>query len=238
MKKDNAVNNKPEYGLGRVPSIDFRDRRHLAKVPKKAPAGITNRSWITAKPLDQGQTPQCVAYAWEQYLLSSPIKNKYYKQPENLYHEAQILDEWPGEDYEGTSVRAGAKVLQQAGYITEYSWAFDADTVITHLLARGPVVMGTNWDFAMFSPFEFGKDKATFIRRGGGNAGGHAYLLKGVNLKRPCWCGELGAARIINSWGSGWGDGGKVWICLKELDDLIKDFGEAAIAAEIKFKIQ
>jgi hypothetical protein len=229
---------KPDYGLGRVPSVDFRDRKFLAKVPKRLPATRTNRSWITAKPLDQGDKPECVAYAWEQYLLSAPVKNKYYKDPDKLYNEAQIADEWPGEDYDGTSVRAGAKVLQDAGYIKEYNWAFDIETVVNYLLSTGPVVMGTNWDNAMFYPFEFGKDKQQFIRRGGGNAGGHAYVLKGVNIKRACWCGTPGVARIINSWSASWGDGGKVWICLKELDTLIKEFGEACMATELKFKVQ
>ena len=33
-----------------------------------------------------------------------------------LYHEAQKVDEWPGEDYEGTSVRAGLDILRVRGH--------------------------------------------------------------------------------------------------------------------------
>jgi hypothetical protein len=33
-----------------------------------------------------------------------------------LYHEAQRIDEWPGEDYDGTSVRAGMDVLRTEGH--------------------------------------------------------------------------------------------------------------------------
>lgn len=33
-----------------------------------------------------------------------------------LYEEAQKIDEWPGENYEGTSVRAGFEILRQRGH--------------------------------------------------------------------------------------------------------------------------
>ena len=33
-----------------------------------------------------------------------------------LYHEAQKVDEWPGEDYDGTSVRAGLDILRKRGH--------------------------------------------------------------------------------------------------------------------------
>jgi hypothetical protein len=225
-----------EYGLGRVPAIDFRDRRHMATVAKRVPASRTSRHWITAKPLDQGNTSQCVAYSWEQYLLSSPVKNRMYKTPADLYNEAQMADEWPGEDYDGTSVRAGAKVLQYAGYLKEYQWAFDVEAAVRYMLTTGPIVLGTDWYETMFYPFEYGKDRQTFIRMGGPIAGGHAYLWKGVNLLRPCFCGELGAARIINSWGAEWGDGGKAWMCLKEVGKLIAAWGECSMSSEIRFE--
>ena len=34
-----------------------------------------------------------------------------------IYKQAQTLDEWPGDDYEGTSVLAGAKAVQAEGYM-------------------------------------------------------------------------------------------------------------------------
>ena len=33
-----------------------------------------------------------------------------------LYHEAQKIDEWEGEDYDGTSVRAGLDILRKRGH--------------------------------------------------------------------------------------------------------------------------
>jgi hypothetical protein len=66
-----------------------------------------------------------------------------------LYHEAQKIDEWPGEAYEGTSVRAGMDILRTVGHarirgrnalapdpaegISENRWATSVDEVRTCL---------------------------------------------------------------------------------------------------------
>mgnify|MGYP006891290300 CR=1 FL=1 len=71
-----------------------------------------------------------------------------------LYNEAQKIDQWPGEDYDGTSVRAGAAVLKSKGYISGYNWAWDVETVVNALLTLGPVVVGTWWTYDMFFPNE------------------------------------------------------------------------------------
>lgn len=34
-----------------------------------------------------------------------------------LYNSAKVIDEWPGEDYDGTSVRAGLDVVRERGHI-------------------------------------------------------------------------------------------------------------------------
>ncbi|MEN3313212.1 MAG: hypothetical protein V7645_2541, partial [Actinomycetota bacterium] len=66
-----------------------------------------------------------------------------------LYHEAQRIDEWPGEDYDGTSVRAGLDILRKRGHceidngntkpeaigegIKANRWARSVDDVLTTL---------------------------------------------------------------------------------------------------------
>lgn len=224
-----------EFGLGRIAAFDPRDRKFAIRPPAASKIDRRSMQWITGAVLNQGATSQCVAYSGEQFLASSPVRNPFYKTPAELYAECQQNDEWDGTDYDGTSVRALFKVLREKGYIESWQNAFDIDTVVRHLLTTSPVILGTSWDYAMFEPFVFGRDKATFIKRGGGQAGGHAYLLKGVNLDRACHCGGSGAARILNSWGKGWGDGGKAWVCLKELSSLISESGEAVTSKELKF---
>ena len=70
-----------------------------------------------------------------------------------LYEEAQKVDEWPGEDYEGTSVRAGLEILRTRGHrrlindiqgpvrpgdgIEAYRWATSVDEV--HSIIKMPL---------------------------------------------------------------------------------------------------
>jgi hypothetical protein len=223
-------------GLGRLVALDFRDAKHLisAKLPQ-GQVGLRYKFYHTGAVLDQGDTSHCVAYSGEQFLVSGPVTNKFYANPADLYKECQKNDEWEGEEplYSGTSVRALFKVLQSHRYIKEYTWAFDIDSVVQHLLKVGPVIFGTNWYNSMFYP-----DAITgFITVIGssGLAGGHAYMIKGVNLDKLCPDGSRGALRIINSWSKEWGQDGLAWISLKDASRLIKELGEAGTATEIKF---
>lgn len=87
---------------------------------------------------DQGATPKCVDYATCR--MMSLLNRKRYA-PGFVYKQAQLHDEWPGEDYDGTSVRAGCWVAKNLGLerwydghaliaqlsegISEYRWATD-----------------------------------------------------------------------------------------------------------------
>jgi hypothetical protein len=212
------------HGLGRRHAPDARDQRHLmatfvpvAVVPSLPPF----RYWATGPTLDQGNTPMCVEYTWEGLILASPIRNKKPPARGTIYKRAQQIDEWTGEDYDGTSVRAGAKVLQELGFISQYIWAFDAATVARFILAHGPVAMGTNWYWDMFQP-----DKHGVVRPRNGIAGGHAYLCNGYNEKQ-------GRFRCLNSWGTNWAQRGRFWILGEDMDRLIMEQGEACAPTEI-----
>jgi hypothetical protein len=62
---------------------------------------------------DQGNEGACVGFGVSR--LASFLNSKLYD-ARWLYHEAQKVDEWPGEDYDGTSVRAGLDVLRTRGH--------------------------------------------------------------------------------------------------------------------------
>jgi hypothetical protein len=132
------------------------------------------------------------------------------------------VPKWEGTDYDGTSVRASAKVLQSRGLISEYRWAWSADEVAAALLEVGPVVVGTNWYSSMF---RVGEDRMLRIEPTASVAGGHAYALTGVNLSR-------GWVRVKNSWGRGWAYNGHARMALETLDRLIGEDGEACLALE------
>lgn len=211
-----------EYGMGRLDAPDERDFGFLMRsaTPLEAPVR-KYRYYQTGPVLDQGKFPHCVGYSWRQWLASAPLMTKGGPSPTYVYSEAQKVDEWPGESYDGTSVRAGAKVLQELGHIKSYLWAFSADEVkIWVLNGHGTVIVGTNWYNDMFQP-----DAEGFVKITGNQAGGHAYLCIGYSEDR-------GAFRFVNSWGTSWGDKGRFWIAGDDLDKLIKESGEVCTATE------
>lgn len=172
---------------------------------------------------DQGESNKCVGFAWEHWIDDAPRfhHTRPFSDPHEIYRIAQIQDEWPGEDYEGTSIRGGAKALMELGFITEYGWAFDLDTIIQAILEVGPVIVGTNWYSGMFEP-----DSQGFLHPTGTIEGGHAYVLNGVGLFRK-------RLRMKNSWGRGWGTRGRAWIGFDDFSRLLAEEGEAAIAVEV-----
>lgn len=208
------------HGLGRRYAPDARDLRFPMRAVLPAEIAVVSRFYDVGPVLDQGDTPMCVGYASEQFLQSAPIATLDAQSPQEIYREAQKVDEWPGEDYDGTSVRAAAKVLMGWGRLKSYVWAADARDVRDFLITTGTVIMGTNWYQNMFSPTSTG-----LLRCTGSLAGGHAYLLVGYDAGRNWF-------RMVNSWGAGWGQGGQAWIAFRDLDKLIARQGEACAAVE------
>lgn len=232
-----------EHKLGRIIVEDERDQNFPMRslLPKQTPGETYKYWWASGWWGDQGRTPHCVAYSWVHWIEDGPITHFYenrdfdpsYEKTGNhqslfktsdVYNEAQKLDRWPGTNYDGTSVRAGAKVLQKRGVIGEYRWAWDIDTVVNALLMLGPIVVGTWWYTSMFYP-----DDEHVIKVGGGKAGGHAYVLNGVNL-------DKGLIRIKNSWGRQWGKKGHAYISISDFERLLHEHGEACIATELKLE--
>lgn len=210
----------PEYGLGRHFAPDDRDTNYRMSALLADEPLPRYRYWRAGRVLDQGSYPHCVGFSWRKFLEAAPMMTKTGPTPQHIYHEAQKIDEWPGEDYAGTSVRAGVKVLHRLGHIQEYRWAFSTDDIFRWVLTRGPVIVGTPWLRDMFYP-----DREGYIKPTGAHSGGHAYTLVGASRVR-------GAFRILNSWGRGWGQWGRAWIAGEDLAVLMSDWGEACTATE------
>jgi len=224
----------PQPFLGRLRSNDPRSRAPQFRLQRPREASqLVARSWLAPDKrtiLNQRETPHCVAYSALHYLMATPVvNNRALPAPIAIYDGAQAIDEWPGTDYEGTSVNAGLKVLRSMGYIERWEWAYDANTAIDHLLARGPLMLGTTWFWDMFEP-----DAQGYIWPTGPSVGGHAFCLVAANRARKNPDGSVGAARILNSWGADWGQNGRAWISFKTLQLLIEDWGEVAYPVEVK----
>lgn len=149
---------------------------------------------------------------------------------QELYKRAQQLDVWPGEAYDGTSVLAGAKALQERGYIGEYRWAFTTDDLIDAIVSVGPAVIGIPWMEGMYETRPSG-----LVEVHGRIVGGHALCVTGWHSGIRLY-GEGNARpevlRWRNSWGHEYGRNGDGYIKVEDFDTLMKQHGEACIVTE------
>lgn len=195
---------------------------------------LEKKVWETGPVLDQGREGACVGFAWTAELMAEPMKpipmpsedvaNRYAK---GVYRQAQTLDIWPGEDYSGTSVLAGAKVLKDRGYLESFHWCFSVDELKYAVTQLGPVVLGVNWYRGMYRTQTI--DGKAFVDVSGKKVGGHAITVVGYDpevevngVKTECFIWR-------NSWGSGYGDNGNAYITVEALEELAKDRTEFCV---------
>lgn len=195
--------------------------------PRSRNYGISDRlttmyprgyGWAAGVHLDQGTEGACVGFAFTGELAATPVRVPVSDGlARDVYHAAQQVDEWSGEDYEGTSVLAGAKVLKSHGYIEEYRWAFSLTEALAAISWEGPVVLGLNWYEGMTET-----DHKGFIHPSGRLLGGHAILARGVSTSRRY-------VRLRNSWGHDWGVNGDALITWDDLERLLAEDGECCV---------
>jgi hypothetical protein len=118
------------------------------------PQGIVDPvSWWRL--MDQGSEGACVGFGSTRAMM---LLNRRRYDARWLYHMAQTIDEWPGEDYDGTSVRAGMDVLRDMGHrrvrgkrtsavdaaegISENRWARSVEEVMACLQSPRYEAMG------------------------------------------------------------------------------------------------
>lgn len=244
-----------EFGLGRLYAPDERDRHYTLgpdamKLLQQAKAPASRKMPYKEGPRLFQIGPVCVGASCRGLLNAAPIMVKPNTGP-SMYHfyaAAQRLDEWPGENYDGSSVRGGCKALQQQGYIQSYLWldtrpsAVEASllTMIDFMrLGYGTVIVGTNWYLSMDDV-----DGDGYILSPGTTetpVGGHAYRINWYDEKRNAFL-------VVNSWGYLWGeedpDGtpgpykGTAWMRAPLMRRLMVEEGEAACPTEVKVPAQ
>lgn len=188
--------------------------------------------------LDQGQTPHCTGYTGRGFLDGAPIMSKPSEGPSavQLYHDAQDRDEWPGTNYDGSSIRGLMKALQDAGQISSYVWGQTVEEAIKWMNdGFGTLCAGTNW-YAEMSEV----DRNGFMREpppsGTTPIGGHAYRWKWFD---PVKKGIL----MRNSWGHDFGFPDKkgvltgyAYMRVELAIRLLREDGELAAPTQIKIK--
>lgn len=179
-------------------------------------------TWSVAQHLDQGQDGACVGFGFTHLEMARPKPHKglTYDDAMSLYHRAQQLDEYPGENYSGTSVNAGGLASREKGWLMQFRWATSVDDIVSAIGHHGPVVMGTNWYAGMMDI-----DSNGFLHPTGTLEGGHCWLIKGVSVKKRYF-------RAHQSWGTSWGLNGDFLISWDDLGTLLADSGEAVVSVQ------
>jgi len=198
--------------FGRYAIADKRDYK-AEPLSKK----ITPKYWRSNWFGDQKHIPACVGFAWVHWLEAVP--HRQFLNPIGVYNLCKHFDEWEGTNYDGTSVRAGAKVLRELGFLKTFAFFEIAEEVAQFVSNNGPVVVGVNLYRGMLQPNEKGQ-----MTLKGKRLGGHAMLVDGV---KPGW------VRIKNSWSRKWAKRGRAWLSFKDLQRLLDEDGEACSGVEI-----
>lgn len=225
-------------GLGRRPPSDWRhvERYGFASpVPSQAERILLPPDYRVH--YDQGVEGACVGFAGS-WMMSILNRRRY--DPWWLYEMAQEVDEWPGTDYEGTSIRAGFDVLRDAGHrriyrgvikppdvtdgIAENRWATTVDDVRAAISGGSPVVLGVNWYSTFSTPVM--RSSRWWIGENldwGSVRGGHAVCAHGVSDRLQAIC-------FVNSWGRDYP--GRVWLSYETLARLMGEDGEVGLVTD------
>lgn len=225
--------------------VDYRDRLYnplLRSLPDQYPEQgmvaqyLKDYTQTHKLILDQGQEGACTGFglaAVINYLLylkhlqqggktgkTSPTMQKV--SPRMLYQMARIYDEWPGEDYEGSSCRGAMKGWHRHGVCSERIWPYrrrfaapqegwQQDAALRPLgayyrIAKDSIAdlqaaiyeVGAIYVSAMVHPGWFLDEcpQLPLIRQQAGETGCHAFAITGYTCQ-----GFI----VQNSWGPRWG---------------------------------
>lgn len=135
-----------------------------------------------------------------------------------IYSLATRLDGIPNNTYPpddgGSSGLGAAKAGVRLGYFTGYKHCFGFDQFAAALQLQ-PLIVGTSWYSDMMTP-----DAHGFVWPHGTVEGGHEYLCLGISY-------ETKTLTFLNSWGSGWGRGGRFVMTFTSFASLLADQGDA-----------
>lgn len=223
--------------LDRCQEFDELSRNHPLQLPPKVE--LKNKIWtLTSSHYgDQHAEGACVEFGITHELGAQPfvvpVKTLQVIRGEHrIYWPAQRGDPWAGGSYpgaepfyEGTSVLSGLKIAVDLGFYSGYRWTFNMDDHVRGVVNEGPAVVGIEMTDGMMST-----DNAGLMRDIGSEVGGHCMAwigaLFGHRLTRAHR--KMDLAVLAQSWGLDYGDHGRVYMELGELENRLNAGGEVA----------
>jgi hypothetical protein len=208
------------YPLGRLVEHDPRSRNFPARAALIKPRPIVWRRYGPV--LDQGTLGSCTGNSMAHALNSRPLRklgSRILREEDavGIYQDATRIDPFPGEyppDDTGSSGLAVCKVAKNRGLISGYNHAFSAEQARA-AIQTGPALFGTWWHNSMFQP-----DSRGYVHPDGNKVGGHEILIVGDDMTKLI---------IQNSWGPGWGRGGRFYLTYTDFEQLMMDDGDVTI---------
>jgi Papain family cysteine protease len=216
----------------RPDTLDIRDRMY-------EPALIQLQSEIDNRKgnyiLDQGSEGACTGFGLAAVINLLNVKKrnvKFKASPRMLYEMAKKHDEWPGEDYAGSSCRGAIRGWKNMGVCSDKDWPYKSDapgqlTIDRAYEARsntlgayyrlraeisdyhaalnevGAIYLSASVHAGWFKPKAKKKNALAVIQPSRDIEGGHAFAVVGYNSD-----GFI----VQNSWGKSWGsDGFALW---------------------------
>lgn len=214
------------YRLGRLQVHDERSRAFALE-----PVALPIREVLHRRRLpiwDQGDLGSCTAHSALGMLCTGPLDiGRTWTESDavSFYSETTAVDDAMGivgiypPDDTGSCGLASMKVARNRGWIIGYRHAFSLTTALGWLGVQ-PISVGVPWLESMFEP---GRGALLTVDRRSGVAGGHQVCLDGISPAHS-------RVRLANSWGPGWGDGGRAWLRYADLQWLLQQGGDAVTA--------
>ncbi len=234
MAKIKLVNKVKAAGQQRILNVrpdtpDIRDRFYEPALVRLASEVDHSGGHV----LDQGTEGACTGFALAGVinLLNMMRGQSFEASPRMLYEMAQKHDEWPGEDYEGSSCRGAIRGWKNMGVCGDDDWEFVVDkpdelTIERAMIACNhplgayyrlrpniveyhaalnevdAIYVSARVHSGWFKPKSDGP-RFAIIQPNPEPAGGHAFAIVGYNTD-----GFI----VQNSWGESWGKGGfAIW---------------------------
>lgn len=238
-------------------TVDFRDRLYqptLVEVPVEIPLAQYRRWHVPV--LDQGREGACTGFGLAtvaHYLLRRRrvTPDRTLVSPHMIYRMAKRYDEWPGEEYQGSSARGAMKAWHKHGICAAALWPGDTpegDDVLTAAraadAARRPLgayfrvnhkdlvalhsalaEVGILYVTATIHTGWLAPGNDGVIPARGDPIGGHAFAAVAYD-ERGFW--------IQNSWGRRWGLGGLGLVTYDDWLDHATDVWVARLGAPVR----
>jgi hypothetical protein len=220
----------------KIPSTDPRLGRHVyhdsrSRLFKFPTEKLTIQSVVHARKipiLDQGNVGSCTGNAGIGALGTDPLFAEYPAGATpitldeagalKLYSAAENIDgdgPYPPNDNGSTGLSI-AKALSNAKLISGYQHTFSLDDALKALSVT-PVIVGINWYQDMFNPDGDGRVHPT-----GALAGGHEVEANEIDaMNSRVW--------FCNSWGTGWGVGGRFYLTFDDFGTLLSQEGDVTV---------